>query len=457
MRISAATQQLSHSATRWQPAHSADECRLRIFVYSLNSTAWHHIWPKLTQPPLLPNTLIESKAAERFGLNPVTNVSCLHAQCQYDSFSSLSNIRAFTSEVPVYDGLLSKCTLVADPSRADILLVPIWFGTAKAIDWGNGVRRDSRSWQLRRWLHALSSHSHVMLPHLTRDTAHRHVFLASVDSQFLPLLRKKAGSSTERTGIGTEGMEHAIWIHLGDDHFSQGNSREDRSKSVRINSLVVPYRVSHWLPFGDAPMAQAKSFLLFANINMHKGYSRNELAQFLQRESERLRLTKRVVLRGSRHNVSSMQTVETAARYSLRSTFCLCPSGDSKGLTARFYFSVFHNCIPVRLDLWVRGMAFDDLALPFGHLIDWRKVMIDWPMKNPSRARGLLEFLAAMPQREIDARQRYIQKITHWLHFDIEDVHKENGRLDAVSAVISELELRLLALRFRAANVSDIS
>jgi hypothetical protein len=52
-----------------------------------------------------------------------------------------------------------------------------------------------------------------------------------------------------------------------------------------------------------------------------------------------------------------MTTVAAAALASLGSVFCLCPTGDSAGFTARFFFSIAHRCIPVYVDLWQRNMT----------------------------------------------------------------------------------------------------
>jgi hypothetical protein len=41
-----------------------------------------------------------------------------------------------------------------------------------------------------------------------------------------------------------------------------------------------------------------------------------------------------------------------AQRLALESDFCFCPTGDAKGFTARFYFSLLLGCLPVRVDGW---------------------------------------------------------------------------------------------------------
>ena len=74
-----------------------------------------------------------------------------------------------------------------------------------------------------------------------------------------------------------------------------------------------------------------------------------------------------------------MLATAVAAKGASRAHFCLCPTGDSKGLTARFYFAIAHECIPVRVDGFRRGLAAEQLALPFPSLIDWKDVVLDVP------------------------------------------------------------------------------
>jgi hypothetical protein len=86
----------------------------------------------------------------------------------------------------------------------------------------------------------------------------------------------------------------------------------------------------------------------------------------------------------------------------LESSFCLCPTGDSKGFTSRFFFSIAHDCIPVRVDGWQRELPFAAIAYPFAHLVDWRKVVVNVPLDD---AHGLLEWLRDMPANELRERR----------------------------------------------------
>ena len=85
----------------------------------------------------------------------------------------------------------------------------------------------------------------ALLPHLNNATASRHVILFTCDSQFVnielhPLLKE------------------SLIVHLGDDAFASSPTMHNyvglqRAKNLLRNAVVVPYRVSQWLPFGFMP------------------------------------------------------------------------------------------------------------------------------------------------------------------------------------------------------------
>lgn len=257
------------------------------------------------------------------------------------------------------------------------------------------------------------------LPYLSAssDAARRHVFLCSVDSEFVPLHRP----------VGME--RHAIWMHLGDDAFA-GRAR---GKGIEMtNGLTLPYRISHWMPFGYPPRPPrplARSLLLFGTINPTKHGTRRKLIASLRNQS-------RSESESLLHESATMLTAVSAAGAALRARFCLCPTGDSKGFTARLYFSIAHGCIPIRIDGFRRPLRWSELAFPFPSLIDWRRVVIDVPF---SEVASLVSRLKSIPQAEVEARQSYMRSIGHWLVFD-----RERGQPDAADAVVRELESRLL-------------
>ena len=83
-------------------------CTLRVFVYDVSV-------------PHLEHQLARGGAF--YGMSSdAPGTSCLEAPCQYDTFSA-ANVRAFTTEVPVYQRIVSLCPRELDPSAADLLLV----------------------------------------------------------------------------------------------------------------------------------------------------------------------------------------------------------------------------------------------------------------------------------------------------------------------------------------------
>ena len=54
-------------------------------------------------------------------------------------------------------------------------------------------------------------------------------------------------------------------------------------------------------------------------------------------------------------HAAGMLSVRQASHDALTATFCLCPTGDSKGHTARLFHAIVHGCIPIRVDGWERG------------------------------------------------------------------------------------------------------
>ena len=346
-------------------------------------------------------------------------------------FSSSSNRRAFTSELAVYCTLLRACRRVASAQSADLLLVPALLGGAIASGWtGSRGARNDRDGRMLHWLRRLHGREamNATLPYLSAgiEAARRHVFLCSVDSEFVPL----HGSS-----VGPE--QHAIWMHLGDDAWT-GKPRGARGVHMP-NGLTLPYRISHWLPFGFPPRPPrpvARSLLLFGTINPTKHGTRRRLLASLRNQTlASAGLAREVLL----HESATMLTAVSAAGAALRARFCLCPTGDSKGFTARLYFSIAHGCIPVRVDGFRRPLSWPELAFPFPSLIDWRRVVIDVPLSDAHR---LLQQLKDMPRAEVDARLGYIQSIGHWLIFD-----REHGQPGAADAMVRELESRLLTHR----------
>lgn len=165
---------------------------------------------------------------------------------------------------------------------------------------------------------------------------------------------------------------------------------------------------------------------------------RRQLAAALAAEAVALNLTHRVLMNmvGVRSEGTTRLNARRGAEMASRSTFCLCPSGDIVGFTARFYFSIIHGCIPVYVDMFPRALTFDDLLFPFPTSIDWGRVTI---FRTLATSSGLLQHLSSLPATEVAARQRYIRSIASLLVYDTPGVER-----DAPAAFIEELEHRFL-------------
>ena len=78
------------------------------------------------------------------------------------------------------------------------------------------------------------------------------------------------------------------------------------------NGLVVPYRVSQWLPRGfPPPRIRRKRWLLYANVNGKKHATRAQLAGMLHNESARLQMRRSVFIS------TELAGVEFAANFTM--------------------------------------------------------------------------------------------------------------------------------------------
>ena len=98
------------------------------------------------------------------------------------------------------------------------------------------------------------------------------------------------------------------------------------------------------------------------------------------------------------------------------------------------------GCLPIRIDAWRRNATIGPPAYPFPDLIDWSRLVIDISMEEvPS----LLNRLLAMRSHEIKARQAYLRRVAHWLHYD----QPEYSGRDAAAALVRQIERRLTPAR----------
>ena len=135
------------------------------------------------------------------------------------------------------------------------------------------------------------------------------------------------------------------------------------------------------------------------------------------------------------------------------SHFCLAPTGDSKGFTARFYYALMHGCIPVRLDAWYnRRLPLEGLALPFASLLNWSRLFVNYDSGSSARlvrnGTLLLTQLRDMPAGELQDRIEAVHEAAHWLSYDRPAA---TGGQDAPSALLLELQQRAARLKDPAA------
>ena len=321
---------------------------------------------------------------------------------------------------------METCQHTTDPNNADLFLVPFFFGTMMTLGWQvKNMPGNERSMHREMMRSAIAIGKN--LTHLNNQTASRHLFLFSCDSQFV--------------GVGLNPlMSSSIVLHLGDDDYS-GSVHDlrlaaNRDKHRLRHGLTVPYRVSQWLPFGfKAPAVGPRRLLASMNANMKRAGVRGEIAGKLRAASKLVNVPDDRVL-----ITEHMNGPAEAAQIALSSTFCLCPTGDSKGFTARFYFALLHGCLPVRVDGYRRDERVAPPAYPFPLLINWSKIVVDVPPKDASTR---LAELLQMPSREIEERQSYLRHVAHFLVYD----SREHAHHDAPAALIHALETKVLPPR----------
>ena len=266
----------------------------------------------------------------------------------------------------------------------------MWFGTGVASGWGKGCVRPR---PIREWFSRFKGQARLLGPDYTRSLAHyspatasRHVFFCSVDSQFV---------------LARPASNRSLWVHLGDENQVRLLHRTTVHR-VPFNGLTIPYRVGHWIApdLLATPLKRDRTVFIYYNTN-------------LQRHVVRLMLYVRLALL-NRSDVVLEKKINTpleAARRASDSRFCLCPTGDSTGFTARLYFSLVHGCTPVWIDGWQRNIGWDDLALPFKKSIDWRRLVVYMPNPHADVVGALRRF-----QPDYD----YIEQVRPMLLFDAE-------------------------------------
>jgi hypothetical protein len=336
-------------------------CSLRLFVYD-------HLVQN--QSALLSDVapLYLSSRAAPASSSSSNSQNCLVSSCQFERFEDAAT-RIYTSDALLYRALTERCPRAHSDEDADVYVVPLLLGTLVASAWAlnNNYRNANRS----RELVAAARRHHAVLGDGQRDAfarlshlrdphkASRHLCLWTTDADFvLPTVRRLEP-------ILRDPIQRAIFVHLGDDHWRSRPYLVDGRQRVfgyMPRDIVVPHRVSHWLPFGFPPTrSPPRRLLLSANFDLGRHLVRKQFASALAHSALKLNLSARVAvprvaLRGRWRSQGSpaarlrVRSVSEAAEEALSSVFCICPTGDSKGLSARFYFAIVHGCIPVRVD-----------------------------------------------------------------------------------------------------------
>ena len=158
--------------------------RLRLFVYGL---PWAYHGQVVEY--------VERRARE------LLHVNCAYLRedtCPNTGFSHLENLRSHCTDVPIFSKLLQVATLVGEPERADVFLVPFLLGCNAMLGWGHGMSRVNGPAH-HAFFGSFDKFARDSLPHFAR-WPHRHLFLFPLDSMFMP--KWLGGSMLAHTGAG---------------------------------------------------------------------------------------------------------------------------------------------------------------------------------------------------------------------------------------------------------------
>ena len=311
------------------------------------------------------------------------------AACSTDGMSETSKttnqsltLLQYTAEVLIWNRILQRCHLTADPESADGFLVPFWLGSGIVSGW-DGRRPDTIGAAMQ------AATTTALATHLSPATASKHIFLCTVDVEFVP-----ADNLTR----------HSVWVNLGDDDRTWLPNDHSPNVMQLERSVTVPFRISPWLRSADAATrgeggaGRRRDILLWSNVNVHRHPGRVRMNDLLLDEADGLGRT------DVRIEKQQVLAVAELTELATRSTYCLCPTGDSKGFATRFWLALAHGCVPVYVDLYERpGLNLSTLQLPFRHAIDWERAAVAWPM-----SKGLVAHLVGRPppDREYLSRVR---------------------------------------------------
>lgn len=310
------------------PAISTRICRLRVYSY-----------PDLLEPL---HALLDFEA-----MHAPKHCSPMDDFCQSNAFTGIGskNRRQYSADLPIWRAL--RACPSASAEEADIFLVPFLFSSSATLKWG-----EYWGWTMRQQIAGIRQNGSDIMPrlsHLNARSARRHVLLWTMDVEFVGGFD---GEPLPGLDSGTQAwLAEATIVHLGDDEIPARSSHNPHVRPLR-NGLTVPYRVSQWCPLGFPLLPQRKMHLLFANVNPSRHATRGLLASSLLERARELGVESRLMFAPANTTAASaatsspMLSPREAAEHALISTFCLCPTGDSKGFTARFYFSIAVSLLP---------------------------------------------------------------------------------------------------------------
>ncbi|EOD11283.1 hypothetical protein EMIHUDRAFT_214563 [Emiliania huxleyi CCMP1516] len=336
--------------------------RLRLFVYGL---PWAYHGQVVEY--------VERRARE------LLHVNCAYLRedtCPNTGFSHLENLRSHCTDVPIFSKLLQVATLVGEPERADVFLVPFLLGCNAMLGWGHGMSRVNGPAH-HAFFGSFDKFARDSLPHFAR-WPHRHLFLFPLDSMFMP--KWLGGSMLAHTGAGY------------------------RNKS-RLD-VTIPYLAS--LP-RELVRAQPDAGARSTRVFLMASPSRNK------------------------ENAMPFSTVETIRRMQ-RTTFCVAPPGDSDGFTQRFYYIVAAGCIPVRVDPYYPSLKFGKGGWPFKQTMEGHRAVLLLPPDRLGRD-GLMPTLANVSQPRVpEMHQSLLRVVRPSVLFDY-----RGGAPDAFSPFLTEL------------------
>lgn len=281
------------------------------------------------------------------------NLTCLLRDCAL-SWTSSSNLLAYSSEFFILARLLTQCARTKNPNKADFFLLPFPFSLWQVSGW---VERRSRPNTL--------SEITPYVKYMNKQNARRHVFLDTNDSIFL-------------IHLNLPYFKDSIVVHLGNELWSGQliHSKNSVRRNVLFrNSIIVPYRTSADLT--TVRDRARRSMLLFGALNGKRHPLRKKLLELFTKYNDTIMVAE----------MNTFSSLQEATYHMHNSKFCLAPSGDAPSFTQRFASAIISGCIPIHIDPYERQpqSIATDVHFPFFRQINWtNQALIIQPNKLQS-------------------------------------------------------------------------